>query len=48
MLDDEEYARMRRHPTVTAVEIPDAGHDVHLDSPQRWRSVVTSFLRPPG
>ncbi|MEV0329877.1 alpha/beta hydrolase [Micromonospora echinospora] len=44
VLRTDEYARMRRHPTVTAVEIPEAGHDVHLDSPQRWRTVVRDFL----
>lgn len=43
----EEYTRMRRHPLVTAVRIAEAGHDVHLDSPQRWRVALTGFLVPP-
>ncbi|MFE0589078.1 alpha/beta fold hydrolase [Micromonospora echinospora] len=46
VLRADEYARMRQHPTVTAVEIPEAGHDVHLDSPRRWRTVVRDFLSP--
>jgi pimeloyl-ACP methyl ester carboxylesterase len=43
-LDPDEYARMSRHPMVTAVEIPGAGHDVHLDSPARWRKELGDFL----
>ncbi|GIH08686.1 alpha/beta hydrolase [Rhizocola hellebori] len=39
-----EYERMRKHPIVSAVEIPGAGHDVHLDSPDPWRSTVTKFV----
>jgi pimeloyl-ACP methyl ester carboxylesterase len=27
------------------VEIPDAGHDVHLDQPGEWRAALTRFLR---
>nr|WP_230394228.1 alpha/beta hydrolase [Plantactinospora alkalitolerans] len=43
-LDPDEYARMSRHPMVSAVEIPGAGHDVHLDSPDRWRRELGKFL----
>ncbi|MBE1492552.1 alpha/beta fold hydrolase [Plantactinospora soyae] len=43
-LDADEYARMSRHPMVTAVEIPGGGHDVHLDSPERWRKELADFL----
>ncbi|MFK3979840.1 alpha/beta fold hydrolase [Micromonospora sp. NPDC050397] len=43
-MDVAEYARMRRHPMVSAVEVPGAGHDVHLDSPDRWRAVLGGFL----
>ncbi|WP_203860083.1 hypothetical protein [Plantactinospora mayteni] len=40
----DEYARMGRHPVVSTVEIPGTGHDVHLDSPDRWRDVLGDFL----
>ncbi len=43
-----EYDRMREHPMVTAVEIPGAGHDVHLDSPERWRAILTAFVSRQG
>ncbi|MEO3929326.1 alpha/beta hydrolase [Micromonosporaceae bacterium B7E4] len=43
-LAPHEYARMARHPAVSTAEIPDAGHDVHLDSPDRWRAVLGDFL----
>lgn len=39
-----EYARMKHHPGVTAVEIDGAGHDVHLDSPERWHALLAAFL----
>ena len=26
------------------IEVPGAGHDVHLDSPDEWRAVLTGFL----
>jgi pimeloyl-ACP methyl ester carboxylesterase len=45
-MDADEYARMRRHPMVTGVEIPGGGHDVHLDSPDRWRGELSGFLAP--
>jgi pimeloyl-ACP methyl ester carboxylesterase len=31
-------------PGSRLVEIPDAGHDVHLDQPGRWRAAVEEFL----
>ncbi|MEV4627111.1 alpha/beta hydrolase [Micromonospora sp. NPDC049523] len=42
-----EYARMLQQPTVTGVEVPGAGHDVHLDSPDPWRAALTEFLAEP-
>ncbi len=30
------------------IEVPDAGHDLHLDSPQEWRAVLTGFLEAIG
>lgn len=39
------YGRMTRLlPGSRLVEIPDAGHDVHLDQPARWRAAVEDFL----
>jgi pimeloyl-ACP methyl ester carboxylesterase len=34
----------RRGRQVTLVEIPGAGHDVHLDRPAEWRAALTSFI----
>ena len=31
-------------PGTTVAEIEDAGHDVHLDQPDRWRAAVQPFL----
>jgi pimeloyl-ACP methyl ester carboxylesterase len=31
-------------PRATAAVIPDAGHDLHLHQPERWRQVVEAFL----
>jgi pimeloyl-ACP methyl ester carboxylesterase len=31
-------------PGTTVIEISDAGHDVHLDQPERWRESVQDFL----
>ena len=31
-------------PGARLAEIADAGHDVHLDQPERWRAVVQAFL----
>jgi pimeloyl-ACP methyl ester carboxylesterase len=43
----DEYDRIRRHPLVTSVEVPGAGHDLHLDSPDQWRAALTGFLADP-
>jgi pimeloyl-ACP methyl ester carboxylesterase len=40
-----EYQRMvELQPDAQLVEILDAGHDVHLDQPQRWREALERFL----
>jgi pimeloyl-ACP methyl ester carboxylesterase len=44
-MDADEFARMAAAAHVTAVEVPGAGHDVHLDSPDPWRVAVSGFLR---
>jgi pimeloyl-ACP methyl ester carboxylesterase len=31
-------------PAARLVEIPDAGHDLHLERPERWRAVLGEFL----
>jgi pimeloyl-ACP methyl ester carboxylesterase len=42
---EDEVARMRALlPAAHLAEIEDAGHDVHLDQPARWRAVVEAFL----
>jgi pimeloyl-ACP methyl ester carboxylesterase len=41
---DEADAMVERLPQATLVEIPDAGHDLHLGHPAEWRRVVTDFL----
>jgi len=33
-----------RGQRVQLVDMPDAGHDLHLDAPDEWRAVVSSFL----
>ena len=33
-------------PVAHLVSIPGAGHDVHLDAPEAWRSAVEAFLSP--
>jgi pimeloyl-ACP methyl ester carboxylesterase len=35
-------------PAARLVEIPDAGHDVHLDQPGRWRAAVETFVAEVG
>jgi pimeloyl-ACP methyl ester carboxylesterase len=40
-------AMVARRPGTKLVEIPDAGHDVHLDRPIEWRAAVESFLAQP-
>ena len=34
----------RRLATSRLIEIPGAGHDLHLDRPEEWRAVLTGFL----
>lgn len=34
----------RRLPHAALVEIPGAGHDLHLERPEQWRDAVTRFL----
>jgi N-formylmaleamate deformylase len=36
------------NPRLQAVQIPEAGHSVHLDQPERFAAVVRSFLRSIG
>lgn len=43
-----EYYRMSRHPLVVTEEVPEGGHDLHLDSPDEWREVLASFLNGKG
>jgi pimeloyl-ACP methyl ester carboxylesterase len=39
------YGRMVESlPTARLIEVEDAGHDLHLDQPQRWREVLEEFL----
>ena len=33
-----------RLSTARAIEVPEAGHDLHLDRPDEWRAVLTGFL----
>jgi pimeloyl-ACP methyl ester carboxylesterase len=33
-----------RGRNVSVVVVPDAGHAVHLDQPEQWRRVLSSFL----
>ncbi len=35
---------LERLPAAKLVELPDAGHDLHLDSPKQWREALTEFL----
>jgi pimeloyl-ACP methyl ester carboxylesterase len=41
----EPYVRMVEHNRrARLVEVPDAGHDLHLDQPQRWYAALDAFL----
>ena len=41
----EISARMlATNPNAKLVEMRDAGHDLHLDQPERWRSALEGFL----
>jgi pimeloyl-ACP methyl ester carboxylesterase len=37
-------AMAERGQRVEVVGLPDAGHDLHLDSPQAWRAALVGFL----
>jgi pimeloyl-ACP methyl ester carboxylesterase/N-acetylglutamate synthase-like GNAT family acetyltransferase len=41
-MTEAEFARMRLHPRVTAVRIPAAGHDVHLDAPEALAKLIAT------
>lgn len=44
-LSREEMRNMvARNARAKAVEVPSAGHDVHLDVPGEWQSLLTEFL----
>jgi pimeloyl-ACP methyl ester carboxylesterase len=36
---------LARRPDAQVAEVPAAGHDLHLEQPQRWRRVLSRFLR---
>jgi pimeloyl-ACP methyl ester carboxylesterase len=40
----EAAAMVAAVPSAQLVSIPGAGHDVHLDAPEEWRSAVEAFL----
>ena len=41
----DTYARMVKSlPTARLVKVEDAGHDLHLDQPERWREALEEFL----
>ncbi len=45
----EEIIRMKDLvPTAQVAEIPDAGHDAHLDNPKRWQTDLAAFLQGLG
>jgi pimeloyl-ACP methyl ester carboxylesterase len=35
-------------PHATSAVVPDSGHDLHLEQPDRWREVIEAFLRHAG
>lgn len=45
-LPQEQLQEMaRRIPNGSYVQVAQAGHDLHLDQPERWRQIVEAFLR---
>ena len=40
----DAQAMAERGQRVRVVELPDAGHDLHLDSPHAWRDALSGFL----
>jgi pimeloyl-ACP methyl ester carboxylesterase len=48
-VDDGEWGRMLAlRPDVERVTVPDAGHDVHLDHPDAWVTILREFLDRTG
>lgn len=45
---DESTLMIERLPKAQLVEIPGAGHDVHLERPEEWHRVVHDFLSRSG
>lgn len=41
---DVAHEMVEEQPTASLVEIPDAGHDLHLDNPIAWRAALEPFL----
>jgi pimeloyl-ACP methyl ester carboxylesterase len=44
MTSAEARAMVDRLPHARLVEIPDAGHDLHLDRPGEWRAALAEFV----
>jgi pimeloyl-ACP methyl ester carboxylesterase len=44
MSDDETRRMAETLPAARFAEIPDAGHDLHLERAERWRSALEDFL----
>lgn len=44
MSEGETRRMIELLPGARLTEIPDAGHDVHLDQPDHWHAVLTEFL----
>lgn len=42
--DDEARRMIETLPTASLAEIPDAGHDLHLEQPEAWHAVLGGFL----
>jgi pimeloyl-ACP methyl ester carboxylesterase len=40
----EARAMLDRLPHARLVELPEAGHDLHLDRPAEWRAALAEFL----
>jgi pimeloyl-ACP methyl ester carboxylesterase len=44
MSEDETRRMLEELPGARLAEIPDAGHDVHLDQPDQWHAALGDFL----
>jgi pimeloyl-ACP methyl ester carboxylesterase len=44
MPEDETRRMVEALPTARLAEITDAGHDLHLEQPERWQAVLGEFL----